>query len=128
MISDKWDTLRVDIYEEISYHLGIDDSDDGACDAKNRAALGVLRLIERELAGTEAEYLAHGFAQQQHVQTWAEAAHWRSVAHEWAAERDEALARVEAAWEWISRVEPVPELNGDLLRGLRSALSGGAVS
>lgn len=47
---ERLDALHVDIYAEIGYQLGIDDSDDAACDAKNRAALGVLRLIERELA------------------------------------------------------------------------------
>lgn len=85
--------LRVDIYDEISYHLGIDDSDDGACDAKNAAAIAILRLIERELG--DAIALA---------------------------------AKIEAAWDWIYRTEPHPELNGDILRGLRDALSGGAAS
>ena len=89
MSPERWDALHVDIYAEIGYHLGIDDSDDGACDAKNRAALAVLRLIERELA--DAEDLA---------------------------------AKIEAAWEWIARTEPHPDLNGGLLCGLRAALSG----
>lgn len=81
--------LRVAIYDVIGYHLGIDDSDDGACDAKNAAAIDVLRLIEREMA--DAEDLA---------------------------------AKIEAAWEWIARTEPHPDLNGGLLCGLRAALSG----
>lgn len=82
--------LRVAIYDTIGYHLGIDDSDDAACDAKNAAANEVLRLVERELADGEA-----------------------------------LAAKVEAAWEWITRAEPYPELGGDLLGGLRVALSVG---
>lgn len=85
---ERMEALRVDIYAEISYHLGIDDSDDGSCDAKNAATNAVLRLIEREL--DDAADLA---------------------------------SRLEAAWGWIARTEPHPELNGDVLRGLRAALS-----
>lgn len=93
MTSERLYALRVDIYDEIGYHLGIDDSDDGACDAKNAAANAILGLIERELG--DAVALAE---------------------------------KIEAAWDWIYRTEPHPELNGDLLRGLRAALSGGAVA
>ena len=93
MSDERCDALRVDIYAEIGYYLGIDDTDDGACDAKNAATNAVLRLIERELA--DAEALA---------------------------------VKVEAAWEWIARTEPHPELNGNLLRGLRAALAGGDAS
>lgn len=89
MNSERWDALHVDIYAEIGYHLGIDDSDDAACDAKNRAALGVMRLIERELADSEA-----------------------------------LAVKVEAAWDWIARTDPYPELNGDHLADLRRVLSG----
>lgn len=51
MTSDeRWDALRVDIYAEIGYHLGIDDTDDAACDAKNAATNAVLRLFDRRRA------------------------------------------------------------------------------
>lgn len=86
---ERWDALRVDIYAEISYYLGIDDTDDAACDAKNAATNAVLRLFDHEMA--DAEDLA---------------------------------AKVEAAWEWIARVDPYPERNGDHLADLRRVLSG----
>ena len=39
---------------------------------------------------------------------------------------DHQAAKIEAVREWIARADPHPELNGDMLRDLRAALSGDA--